>query len=145
MRTINSYQNPSLIERYSNKENVNTENAKLHFTALKKFLKLSSDTSRPCFPSKDIDEIWHNFILFTKDYQFFCNNYLNKFIHHIPFSNQNDRVKHFEPGYFCYIKDNKFQKKFVRSLNALEKQVKINCSSSSDGDCSSCSKCGSDN
>jgi len=139
MKSIQSYQNPSLLARYIKEENVNNDTANVHFTALKKFLKLSAQTAKPCFPSKDIDEIWHNFILFTKDYQFFCDNYLQQFIHHIPFANSDDKVNHFEPGYYCYIKDNQFKRKYVRTLAALEKKVKAECGSG--GDCSSCGKC----
>lgn len=29
-----------------------------------------------------IDEMWHNFILCTKDYMDFCDTYFNRFIHH---------------------------------------------------------------
>lgn len=33
---------------------------------------------------KDIDNMWHIFLLFTKDYQQFCSQYFNEFIHHVP-------------------------------------------------------------
>lgn len=34
---------------------------------------------------KAIDDLWHTFLLFTKDYQVFCNEYLNGyFFHHQP-------------------------------------------------------------
>lgn len=35
-----------------------------------------------------IDEMWHNFILFTKDYHNFCWQYFGQFIHHLPQSQQ---------------------------------------------------------
>ena len=31
-----------------------------------------------------IDEMWHNFILFTKDYCEFCENIFGKYLHHSP-------------------------------------------------------------
>lgn len=31
-----------------------------------------------------LDEMWHNFILFTIDYKEFCNDYFGFFIHHQP-------------------------------------------------------------
>ena len=31
-----------------------------------------------------IDLMWHNFILFTEEYQNFCNDYLKSFVHHVP-------------------------------------------------------------
>lgn len=33
---------------------------------------------------RPIDEMWHNFILYTKDYQDFCSHYFGQFIHHYP-------------------------------------------------------------
>lgn len=34
--------------------------------------------------SEDVDNLWHSFILFTKDYAYFCNKYAQHFIHHVP-------------------------------------------------------------
>ncbi len=35
-------------------------------------------------PSQVVDVAWHEFILFTKQYQFFCSKALTRFLHHIP-------------------------------------------------------------
>lgn len=35
-------------------------------------------------PSKALDKFWHNFILFTKDYHAFCEQYVGRYIHHSP-------------------------------------------------------------
>lgn len=35
-------------------------------------------------PSKALDKFWHNFILFTKDYHAFCDQYVGSYIHHSP-------------------------------------------------------------
>lgn len=32
----------------------------------------------------DIDNMWHTFLLFTRDYQVFCDKYLGYFFHHQP-------------------------------------------------------------
>lgn len=34
--------------------------------------------------SPQIDEVWHQFILFTPQYAEFCDKYLGSFLHHIP-------------------------------------------------------------
>lgn len=34
--------------------------------------------------SKDVDNLWHTYILFTKDYAAFCERNFGRFIHHIP-------------------------------------------------------------
>lgn len=33
---------------------------------------------------RDIDNMWHNFILYTHDYFDFCHRYFGEYIHHIP-------------------------------------------------------------
>lgn len=35
-------------------------------------------------PSDSVDEIWHEFILHTRDYSEFCNKHLGRFLHHTP-------------------------------------------------------------
>ena len=35
---------------------------------------------------KEIDDMWHTFLLFTKDYISFCKEYLGRFFHHSPTS-----------------------------------------------------------
>jgi hypothetical protein len=39
-------------------------------------------------PMNIIDEMWHSFIICTKDYQEFCHQYLGAFIHHSPNVNE---------------------------------------------------------
>lgn len=36
------------------------------------------------FPSQVVDDLWHTFILYTKDYRDFCENSFGRFIDHIP-------------------------------------------------------------
>ncbi len=35
-------------------------------------------------PSQVVDVAWHEFILFTKQYQLFCSKALGRFLHHVP-------------------------------------------------------------
>jgi hypothetical protein len=136
---IKKYSNDSVIQRYCKETNLESKTAEEHFIALKHFLLLCSKSEEPCFPSKQLDEIWHTFLLYTKDYYSFCKEGLGKFVHHIPFNNETDKVQHFKPGYFCYIQGNKMKKKYVSNLKQLEKVFKADCGSG--GDCSSCSSC----
>lgn len=61
---------------------------------------------------KEIDNMWHTFLLFTQDYQEFCNQYLNGiFFHHQPLSHTEKILeKHVferELGrYLSYLYDN---------------------------------------
>lgn len=38
---------------------------------------------------EEADIIWHNFLLDTKSYQQFCEEYVGRFIHHIPYVEKN--------------------------------------------------------
>ncbi|KAA3655624.1 MAG: hypothetical protein DWQ11_00105 [Proteobacteria bacterium] len=35
-------------------------------------------------PSQAVDDAWHEFILFTRNYQAFCRHGLGRFLHHVP-------------------------------------------------------------
>lgn len=35
-------------------------------------------------PSDPVDQIWHQHILYTKDYEIFCHHFAGRFIHHAP-------------------------------------------------------------
>lgn len=47
-------------------------------------LRLDADTDRLPMPSEMVDEVWHQFILFTRDYDNFCRSVFGRFIHHQP-------------------------------------------------------------
>lgn len=59
---------------------------------------------------RELDDMWHTFLLFTQDYQQFCLNHFGYFIHHHPFD-EKDKVainQHYElelNRYLCYIHD----------------------------------------
>ena len=56
------------------------------FQELKKYFVLSALDARRIVPmfSTRIDEAWHQFALFTREYQYFCSEFAGKFIHHQP-------------------------------------------------------------
>lgn len=39
---------------------------------------------RVAMTSKPVDEVWHQFILFTREYSDFCDMMLGKYVHHVP-------------------------------------------------------------
>jgi len=45
---------------------------------------LKSGGQRVAMPSQVVDDLWHEFILFTRDYQVFCQAAFGKFLHHTP-------------------------------------------------------------
>jgi len=75
---------PLLIERFSRDNHVPEEEAHQLFAETKKFLAVCADDRTTSFsPSKKVDEMWHAFVLFTKDYFRFCNIF-GEYIHHRP-------------------------------------------------------------
>lgn len=51
----------------------------------RKFLKLIAMGHRGIgMTSRDVDEVWHTFILFTRDYAQFCKDVFGFFLHHQP-------------------------------------------------------------
>jgi hypothetical protein len=82
-----SYQAPFLIEKLMKEQIVETaEEGEALFVEVKRFLVLSR-----CYPDKQwelmsrrIDEVWHQFVLFTTEYIAFCRRYFGRFLHHFP-------------------------------------------------------------
>jgi hypothetical protein len=48
------------------------------------FLWLASHSENVSVPSPIVDEAWHVFVLFTKEYIQFCNTYCGGYVHHAP-------------------------------------------------------------
>lgn len=80
-----------VIDGFMSRYNVSEQEAIEIFEETKKWLWLASKSKEEASfnlamesPLMIIDEMWHNFILYTKHYHQFCMGKLNKFIHHIP-------------------------------------------------------------
>jgi hypothetical protein len=106
-RAIMAYGHPSLVHRLQEKLGISAEMAAELFNDTKRFLYLCADSNVPMSPPPAIDECWHLFILFTKDYARFCEQYFGVFLHHRPH----------------YINDPPTNGSHrINSLNAAEKQ-----------------------
>lgn len=74
-----------IIDRYQEQHDLPTEVVHAHFTELKKYLLLCALNPDKRYPMTDpIDEAWHTFILFTREYTAFCNQIAGRYIHHNP-------------------------------------------------------------
>ncbi len=85
LQAILAYQNEDIVSRFVDKYEVTEAEAADIFTETKKFLYLSH--FERVFITNDlliIDEMWHNFILFTHEYQQFCQTHFGGFKHHMP-------------------------------------------------------------
>ncbi len=99
LQEIVNYSNEGVIKRYQNVYNVSEMEARLVFSDLMRFFWASEkhefDKQSMINEEHDfvfimdevmrpIDEIWHIFLLYTKDYMDFCELYFGQYIHHLP-------------------------------------------------------------
>lgn len=78
------YNHPALKERMHVKYGWTPKFTDELFIEMKKFMYLCATNDRAMAPPEDIDEIWHNFILFTNDYANYCRDKVTLFLHHQP-------------------------------------------------------------
>jgi hypothetical protein len=103
------YQNQSVLNRYQKDFTQSKITAKNWFSELLKFIWLSmkhhhEKSHHPenvafhftcaIHPEmKEIDDMWHTFLLFTQDYHDFCQRYLNGFFfHHQPLASNEEKI-----------------------------------------------------
>lgn len=79
-----NYENEELVERFKDKLGLDDERARILFKDIMLFLYLCSTRPGSCSPTAPIDAAWHEFILYTKEYEEFCQVMFGRFIHHVP-------------------------------------------------------------
>jgi len=77
---------PDLVTRISKEMELANEEAQALFKDMLRFLYMSGTHPdlRPFYPPPAIDEAWHTFLLFTREYEKFCHKHFGSFIHHSP-------------------------------------------------------------
>ncbi|MDC6210921.1 glycine-rich domain-containing protein [Ralstonia solanacearum] len=78
---------PGLLERFSEKRPELSAADRRHVEqALRQFflVHLRSDCEYVSMPSRVVDDLWHEFILYTREYRDFCSRAFGKFLHHLP-------------------------------------------------------------
>ncbi|GKU76182.1 hypothetical protein [Paenibacillus sp. L3-i20] len=71
-------------QRLISKYNYSNQKYDWMLLELKRFFILTSVMKDVPMYSEDVDVIWHEMILHTRDYEVFCSNYCGHFIHHQP-------------------------------------------------------------
>jgi hypothetical protein len=100
LNNLLAYNNPAVLKFYVQNYPDNTlaaedafrETLKYLWLSVKHTLDKSADPENPTIPPRcimlrsmrEIDEMWHEFILFTKDYTHFCQHYFGEYLHHLP-------------------------------------------------------------
>jgi hypothetical protein len=78
---------PGLLNKLSGKHpSLTRKDSALVSSGLRQFFLayLMSDCKFVSMPSQAADELWHEFILYTRDYKSFCNKAFGTFLHHTP-------------------------------------------------------------
>ena len=78
---------PGIRERVRKRyPHLDDEQLDLVFDALREYLHLCRKAGKRmlAMPSQVVDVAWHEFILFTRNYQHFCRRGLGRFLHHTP-------------------------------------------------------------
>lgn len=90
------YRNEDVLSRFTDLFDVTEAEAEDIFTETKKFLFICRQPG-VFIPDEllIVDEMWHNFILFTKEYQNFCTHYFGGYLHHTP-SSKAEKMQHRE-------------------------------------------------
>ena len=87
-KAIQSYQFPKAIsQKISNKyPHLDDVQVKMVIRGLKDYFHISNIAGKRLVsvPSQVVDDAWHEFILFTREYQRFCDKSLGRFLHHTP-------------------------------------------------------------
>lgn len=87
LEQILQYRNEQVVHRFTRLYEISFQDAAEVFTETKKWLWLCHQAEVPMLltePLTIIDEMWHNFILFSADYAAFCDRYFGRFLHHAP-------------------------------------------------------------
>jgi len=73
------------VDRYAAEHDLPIEIAREHERELKRFLSLCALNPEVSYGmSGPVDDLWHTFITYTRDYAEFCDQVAGHFIHHVP-------------------------------------------------------------
>jgi hypothetical protein len=73
-----------VVHRVAGRRSFSPDESERAGSDLVKFLQLCAESDLPLAPSDIIDDLWHEFILHTRDYAEFCAVVLGTFVHHVP-------------------------------------------------------------
>lgn len=99
LEDILNYDHPAVVARFKKDHPTKAEHAEIYFKDLLRFFWASKrhQNDRKADPSdklnfvfimddemRDIDQMWHVFLLYTEDYMNFCHKYFGEYLHHQP-------------------------------------------------------------
>jgi hypothetical protein len=139
-RKIDEFDPLYLRVRAKEKLNVTDEEYNVLLRELKRYMSIAGAVDKPVdMFSPSVDGLWHEFILFTRQYSVFCSKYVGTFLHHAPAVPSLPEQKSDFPFFEVY------EEAFGPLPDVWNVPNKLNASESScsDGSCrSSCRACG---
>ncbi|MGV1915617.1 glycine-rich domain-containing protein [Rhizobium sp. 22-785-1] len=96
-----------ILARYCKDEGLSMEIAKDHRREMLRFLALSATAvqhGKFYGMTGAVDELWHTFVIFTRDYAAFCDAVAGRFLHHVPESDGQMSENTFE-HYLAFLDD----------------------------------------
>lgn len=90
LEAVLTYRHPGVVKRYAKEQQVTLAEAEEVFRETLKWLYLCAGGVRrdmACAMTPEIgklDDMWHTFLLFTRDYAEFCGRFFGFFLHHVP-------------------------------------------------------------
>jgi hypothetical protein len=95
-----------ITQRYSRDHGIPIKVARTHEQEIKRFLILCAlNTDMPYAMRGPMDNIWHTFLMFTKDYMSFCEGLAGGFIHHVPADVDEDSPDESKERYLQFLVD----------------------------------------
>ena len=81
---IMAYRNDLVLERFTRDYGDAVVDADRVFESFKQFMVACIVADGPKTTSPTIDDMWHTFVLHTREYRTFCQEYLGGFVEHEP-------------------------------------------------------------
>lgn len=135
------FQLNDIITRYARDYELSYEDAERHMFELRRFLAMCAINDGPAYGMRgQIDEAWHTFIMFTREYADFCQAVGGRFIHHQPNTDSEGRSN--TPGSYQRFLDD-YERVFCEPAPA-DLWPRPFTRSGVDANCGGCSACGSD-
>lgn len=141
LKLLSDYKNKDVLFRFSKLYDIPEEDIEELFEETKKWLYAVSVNSE-LYKKGEVDfiigvnddllildEMWHNFILFTRDYKSFCKEYFGRFINHQPMTfSENEKHKAKESKDFKEVQEERkifFKKQYSFIYDLLGEETLI--------------------
>jgi hypothetical protein len=94
----------AVVRRIAKEHRVRRSTARRWFEETVLFLDLCHASPGALSPSKKVDKAWHEFLLFTREYEQFCTKRYGRFMHHNPYEapsrdGYNDTIRAYRERY----------------------------------------------